>query len=251
MDTLRPRDGHERARVVPVHASRAARDAPRRVRPHREHVARRSRCTATPGQTVYAASKTALVGADEVARARGRREGHHRERGVPGLVDTEMTSPPGRQGRARYYVDQTPLGRTAHARGGRRRRAVPDVGRGVLRERRRDPGRRRPHGVVAAASAVYAPEDSSAGSRRGGSGWTVRRSRQGQEGARGAAGGRRGAGRPRRPVRRGPERGLARPRGGGARARGGVEHRDPRGGDGVREDGGQAVDLVASKLGVS
>ena len=41
---------------------------------------------------------------------------------------------------------------------------------------------------------------------------------------------------PRRPVRRGPERGLARPRGGRARPRGGVEHRDPRGGDGGRED---------------
>src|SRR3990170_9158190 len=74
---------------------------------------------------------------------------------------------------------------------------------------------------------------------------------EGQEGPRGAARGRRGAGRARRAVRRGPERGLARPRGGGSRPRGGGEHRDPRGGDGRREDrrpGGRPGHLQARHI---
>ncbi len=65
-----------------------------------------------PGQTVYAASKTALIG---LTRSLAREVG---AKGVtvnaicPGLVDTEMTSYLDERARA-FYLDQTPLGRTA------------------------------------------------------------------------------------------------------------------------------------------
>ena len=64
------------------------------------------------GQTVYAASKSAIVG---VTRSLAREVG---AKGItvnaicPGLLDTEMTSHLTDQARA-YYIDQTPLGRTA------------------------------------------------------------------------------------------------------------------------------------------
>jgi 3-oxoacyl-[acyl-carrier protein] reductase len=66
-----------------------------------------------PGQTVYGASKTALVG---LTRSLAREVG---VKGItvnaicPGLVDTDMTSYLDERARA-SYVDQTPLGRTAH-----------------------------------------------------------------------------------------------------------------------------------------
>jgi 3-oxoacyl-[acyl-carrier protein] reductase len=64
------------------------------------------------GQTVYAASKSAIVG---ITKSLAREVG---PKGItvnaicPGLLDTEMTSHLTDQARA-YYVDQTPLGRTA------------------------------------------------------------------------------------------------------------------------------------------
>jgi 3-oxoacyl-[acyl-carrier protein] reductase len=64
------------------------------------------------GQTVYAASKTALLG---LTRSLAREVG---AKGItvnavcPGLVDTEMTSHLDDRARA-YYIDQTPMGRTA------------------------------------------------------------------------------------------------------------------------------------------
>jgi 3-oxoacyl-[acyl-carrier protein] reductase len=66
-----------------------------------------------PGQTAYAASKSALIG---ITRSLAREVG---SKGVtvnvicPGLLDTEMTSHLTEQARA-YYVDQTPLRRAAH-----------------------------------------------------------------------------------------------------------------------------------------
>ena len=65
------------------------------------------------GQAAYAASKTALVG---FTRSLAREVG---SKGVtvnavcPGLLDTEMTSHLDDRARA-YYIDQTPVGRTAH-----------------------------------------------------------------------------------------------------------------------------------------
>ncbi len=65
------------------------------------------------GQTAYAATKTALLG---LTRSLAREVG---AKGItvnaicPGLLDTEMTSHLTEQARA-FYLDQTPLGRTAH-----------------------------------------------------------------------------------------------------------------------------------------
>ena len=64
------------------------------------------------GQTAYAASKAALVGITKsLAREIGAR-GITVNAICPGLVDTDMTSHLDDAARA-YYVDQTPLGRTA------------------------------------------------------------------------------------------------------------------------------------------
>jgi len=66
-----------------------------------------------PGQTAYAASKSALIG---ITRSLAREVGG---KGItvnaicPGLLDTEMTSHLTEQARA-YYLDQTPLRRAAH-----------------------------------------------------------------------------------------------------------------------------------------
>ncbi len=64
------------------------------------------------GQTVYAASKTALVGLTKSLSREVGGKGITVNAVCPGLVDTEMTSHLTDAARA-YYVDQTPLGRTA------------------------------------------------------------------------------------------------------------------------------------------
>ncbi len=64
------------------------------------------------GQTVYAASKTALLGLTKSLAREVGSKGVTVNAVCPGLVDTEMTSH--LEDRARsYYVDQTPIGRTA------------------------------------------------------------------------------------------------------------------------------------------
>jgi 3-oxoacyl-[acyl-carrier protein] reductase len=64
------------------------------------------------GQTVYAASKSALLGMTKsLAREIGAR-GITANAVCPGLVDTEMTSHLDDEARA-YYMDRTPAGRTA------------------------------------------------------------------------------------------------------------------------------------------
>lgn len=64
------------------------------------------------GQTVYAASKTALVGLTKSLSREVGGKGITVNAVCPGLVDTEMTSHLTDAARA-FYVDQTPLGRTA------------------------------------------------------------------------------------------------------------------------------------------
>jgi len=64
------------------------------------------------GQTVYAATKTALVGLTKSLAREVGAKGITVNAVCPGLVDTEMTSHLTDVARA-YYVDQTPLGRTA------------------------------------------------------------------------------------------------------------------------------------------
>ena len=65
------------------------------------------------GQTVYAASKTALLGLTKSLAREIATKGVTVNAICPGLVDTEMTSHLDERARA-YYVDKTPLGRTAH-----------------------------------------------------------------------------------------------------------------------------------------
>jgi 3-oxoacyl-[acyl-carrier protein] reductase len=64
------------------------------------------------GQTVYAATKTALVGMTKSLAREVGAKGITVNAICPGLVDTEMTSHLSADARA-VYVDQTPLGRTA------------------------------------------------------------------------------------------------------------------------------------------
>jgi 3-oxoacyl-[acyl-carrier protein] reductase len=64
------------------------------------------------GQTVYAASKSAIVGMTKSLAREVGAKGITVNAICPGLLDTEMTSHLTDQARA-YYVDQTPLGRMA------------------------------------------------------------------------------------------------------------------------------------------
>jgi 3-oxoacyl-[acyl-carrier protein] reductase len=65
------------------------------------------------GQTVYAASKSAIVGITKSLAREVGAKGITVNAICPGLLDTEMTAHLTEQARA-YYLDQTPLGRTAH-----------------------------------------------------------------------------------------------------------------------------------------
>jgi 3-oxoacyl-[acyl-carrier protein] reductase len=65
------------------------------------------------GQTAYAASKTALVGLTKSLAREVGAKGITVNVLCPGLVDTDMTSYLTERARA-VYVEQTPLGRTAH-----------------------------------------------------------------------------------------------------------------------------------------
>lgn len=65
-----------------------------------------------PGQTAYAASKSALVGITKSLAREVGPKGITVNAVCPGLLDTDMTSHLTNQARA-YYLDQTPLGRTA------------------------------------------------------------------------------------------------------------------------------------------
>jgi 3-oxoacyl-[acyl-carrier protein] reductase len=64
------------------------------------------------GQSAYAASKSALVGLTKSLSREVGAKGITVNAVLPGLLDTEMTAHLTEQARA-YYLDQTPLGRTA------------------------------------------------------------------------------------------------------------------------------------------
>jgi len=64
------------------------------------------------GQTVYAATKSALLGLTKSLAREVGAKGITVNAVCPGLVDTDMTSYLDEQARA-YYIEQTPLGRTA------------------------------------------------------------------------------------------------------------------------------------------
>ena len=64
------------------------------------------------GQTVYGASKTALLGLTKALAREVGGKGITVNAVCPGLVDTEMTSYLDEKARA-FYLDQTPIGRTA------------------------------------------------------------------------------------------------------------------------------------------
>jgi 3-oxoacyl-[acyl-carrier protein] reductase len=64
------------------------------------------------GQTVYGASKTALIGLTKALAREIGGKGITVNAICPGLVDTEMTSHLEEKARA-FYLDQTPIGRTA------------------------------------------------------------------------------------------------------------------------------------------
>lgn len=64
------------------------------------------------GQTVYGASKTALIGLTKALAREVGGKGITVNAVCPGLVDTEMTSHLEEKARA-FYLDQTPIGRTA------------------------------------------------------------------------------------------------------------------------------------------
>jgi 3-oxoacyl-[acyl-carrier protein] reductase len=112
-----PREAYERTMATNVHGaflcSQAALRGMLRARWGRvvnmsSAVARRG----NPGQTVYAASKTALVGlTTSLAREVGGRN-ITVNAVCPGLLDTDMTSHLDERARG-HYIDQTPLGRAA------------------------------------------------------------------------------------------------------------------------------------------
>ena len=66
------------------------------------------------GQTVYAATKAGLVGLTKSLAREVGAQGHHRERGLPGPARHRDDLAPDDEARA-YYIDQTPLRRTATA----------------------------------------------------------------------------------------------------------------------------------------
>ena len=80
--------------------------------PHRERLEPAVALHGNAGQTVYGASKTALLGLTKSLAREIATKGVTVNAICPGLVDTEMTSHLDDRARA-YYVEQTPLGRTA------------------------------------------------------------------------------------------------------------------------------------------
>ena len=147
---LRADDGHEPARGVPC-ARAALRGMLREKWGRIVNMSSAVALHGNAGQTVYAATKAGLVGLTKSLAREVGAKGITVNALCPGLLDTDMTVAPGRGG-ARVLHRPDAVAAARHARRGVGRRSVPDVGRGVVRERGRDPGGRWAHRVGVAAA---------------------------------------------------------------------------------------------------
>ena len=108
---------------------------------------RSSRSTRVPGYFAYQASKAAVVQMTRAAAVDLAPHGIRVNCILPGLIFTPMTETEPEEMVA-ANIEQTPLGRGGEPEEVASGVALPGLGRGVVRDRRRAPDRRRLHGAV-------------------------------------------------------------------------------------------------------